>query len=330
MVPYEWAHIALLKNTVKSIQHQGFVLWMLYLLSIVGCSPKIIPHAANGNFEGKIQRIEFPSRYIGTRTVDVWLPASYPAQAPYKVIYMQDGQMLFDAGQTWNKQEWKVDETLSRLMGADSIQAVIVVGIWNAGHDRHAEYMPQKVYEACPSFFKDSIAHKTGDHALFSKPVYSDTYLKFLVNELKPFIDKKYAVESNAASTTVAGSSMGALISLYALCEYPAVFGSAICMSTHWIGSFGLEKNPIPGQMLTYLRKALPAKGGHKLYFDRGTIGLESLYEHAQLEADALFLARYADTKKFTSKVYQGSDHSEAAWAERLNIPLIFVYPKTK
>jgi hypothetical protein len=101
-------------------------------------------------------------------------------------------------------------------------------------------------------------------------------------------------------------------------------------MSTHWIGSFGLEKNPIPGQMVDYLRSTLPTKGLHKFYFDRGTVGLESLYEHAQLEADALFLAKYADTKKFTSKVYQGSDHSETSWSARLNAPLLFIYPKTK
>lgn len=330
MVQNEWAQNALAKNTAKSAQQQGFIILLLCLLSLVGCSPKIIPQAVEGNFEGRIERIEFPSKHIGKRTVDVWLPVTYPAQAPYKVIYMQDGQMLFDAGQTWNKQEWKADETISRLMGADSMQAVIVVGIWNAGPDRHAEYMPQKVYESCPLTFRDSLAHKTGGHALFSKPVYSDTYLKFIVNELKPYIDNKYKVEGNAASTTIGGSSMGGLISLYAVCEYPAVFGSAICMSTHWIGSFALERNPIPGQMLTYLRKTLPVKGGHKFYFDRGTVGLESLYENAQLEVDALLLAKYADTKKFRSLVYQGSDHSETAWASRLNVPMIFLYPKTK
>ena len=117
----------------KSAQQQGFIIPVAVLTIIGRLQSKIIPQAVEGNFEGRIERIEFPSKHIGKRTVDVWLPVTYPAQALTKVIYMQDGQMLFDAGQTWNKQEWKADETISRLMGADSMQAVIVVGIWNAG-----------------------------------------------------------------------------------------------------------------------------------------------------------------------------------------------------
>ena len=81
---------------------------------------------------------------------------------------------------------------------------------------------------------------------MFPVPVQSDAYLKFLVTELKPFIDSTFSVATDRSNTFIAGSSMGGLISMYAVCEYPAVFGGAACLSTHWPGIFTAENNPIP------------------------------------------------------------------------------------
>lgn len=82
---------------------------------------------------GTIERIPMlTSEYVPARNVDVWLPEGYPSQAPYSVLYMHDGQMLFDANTTWNKQEWRIDEVATALMQAGKVKPFIVVGIWNA------------------------------------------------------------------------------------------------------------------------------------------------------------------------------------------------------
>lgn len=77
-----------------------------------------------------------------------WLPPGYPAAAPYAVVYMHDGQMLFDAAQTWNHQEWRVDETAAALIAAGRVRPFVVVGVWNVGAARVSEYFPQKPWEA--------------------------------------------------------------------------------------------------------------------------------------------------------------------------------------
>ena len=89
--------------------------------------------------------------------MDVWLPDDYTPSKRYAVLYMQDGQMLFDSSITWNRQEWGVDETLSRLMQQHKIQNCIVVGIWNGGQRRHAEYFPQKPFEAMSKVEQDQV-----------------------------------------------------------------------------------------------------------------------------------------------------------------------------
>ena len=92
---------------------------------------------------GKIIRHEnFASHYVDSRNVDVWLPENYSPSKKYAVLYMQDGQMLFDSSVTWNKQEWGVDETISSLQQENKIKDCIVVGIWNTGAGRHSEYFP--------------------------------------------------------------------------------------------------------------------------------------------------------------------------------------------
>ena len=99
----------------------------------------------SGNFEGNIERVDsFPSKYIVPRTVDVWLPKEYSKSKKYNVLYMHDGQMLFDSTKTWNKQEWKVDEVASQLMKENKVTDFIVVAIWNIPNLRHMDLYPKK------------------------------------------------------------------------------------------------------------------------------------------------------------------------------------------
>ncbi|MEM9984433.1 MAG: alpha/beta hydrolase-fold protein [Bacteroidota bacterium] len=277
---------------------------------------------------GRVERIEnFESAFIPARNVDVWLPDGYSSNKKYAVLYMHDGQMLFDSTRSWNQQEWGVDETLGRLLASGDLRETIVVGIWNTEF-RHSEYFPQKPFESLPTSFQDSLlayVQRNPEAALFKKPVCSDDYLRFIVQELKPYMDSTYATRPEKENTFIAGSSMGGLISMYAICEYPEVFQAAGCLSTHWVGIFDTVNNPIPQQFASYLDQHLPSPEHHRIYFDYGTETLDAWYEPYQLVADSIMRAHGYDAEHWTTRKFPGEDHSERAWNRRLSIPLRFL-----
>ena len=121
---------------------------------------------------------------------------------------------------------------------------------------------------------------------------------------------------------------MGGLISMYAICEYPKVFGGAACMSTHWPGIFSMEGNPIPDAFINYLKTKLPDPKKHKIYFDYGTATLDALYPPLQQKADEVMKEKGFTGKNWITKEFPGEDHSEKAWHKRLHIPLTFLLGK--
>lgn len=290
--------------------------------------------AMNGNAQihlaaGHVDRYEnFNSQYVEARTVDVWLPDNYDPAARYNVVYMHDGQMLFDSTTTWNKQEWGVDEVMGQLQSTGKIPGCIVVGIWNVPLWRHADYFPQKPYEQLSAEGKQLISDwkDAGGNPYFANgAAKSDNYLKFIVTELKPFIDSTYAVNTDRAHTFIMGSSMGGLISMYAICEYPEIFGGAACLSTHWTGLYFTDGNPIPEQFLQYLKKHAPSPADHLLYFDHGTETLDAMYGTYQIKADAILKKAGYTSSDYFSKTFTGTSHTEKAWRDRLDIPLMFL-----
>jgi enterochelin esterase-like enzyme len=280
---------------------------------------------------GKVQRFaHFQSKLIDARNIDVWLPNGYSSNEKYAVLYMHDGNMLYDTEITWNKQSWEVDEVAGKLIAKGEIQKFIVVGIWNNGAKRHPEYFPQKPYESLTQIQKDTVTaqlQKAGRTTEIFKP-YSDLYLKFLVTELKPFIDKNFSTKPDQKNTFVAGSSMGGLISMYAICEYPKVFGGAACISTHWPGTFSADTNPIPEAFVNYLKTTLPNPKDHKIYFDYGDQTLDALYKPLQEKVDVVMKSKGFTNKSWKTKFFPGENHSEKAWAKRLDIPLLFLLKK--
>lgn len=281
---------------------------------------------------GKDFRFEnFYSNYVDARNIDIWLPENYSNKKKYAVLYMHDGQMLFDSTLTWNKQEWGVDETITQLKKEDKIKDVIVVGIWNSGKNRHIDYFPQKPFEALSKAEQDSMyaANRQNGNSVFSGKVQSDNYLKFIVSELKPFVDSNYSTNKIAKYTFIAGSSMGGLISIYALCEYPKVFGGAACLSTHWPGIFKAD-NPFPKAMQTYLKANLPVAKNHKIYFDFGTITLDAMYEPFQIQVDSIMNSKgYSfNNNDWKTQKFEGENHSEVSWRKRLYIPILFLLKK--
>jgi enterochelin esterase-like enzyme len=280
---------------------------------------------------GKVQRIEnFKSQLVDARNIDVWLPDGYSNKEKYAVLFINDGQALFDAESTWNKQAWEVDEVAGKLITEGKTQKFIVVGIWNNGAKRHPEYFPQKPFESLTQIQKDTITaqlQKAGRIKDIFKP-YSDLYLKFLVTELKPFIDKNFSTKPDQKNTFIAGSSMGGLISMYAICEYPKIFGGAACLSTHWPGTFSSDNNPIPDAFVNYLNANLPNPKDHKIYFDYGDQTLDAMYKPLQEKIDVVMKAKGFTIKNWETKFFPGENHSEVAWAKRLDIPLLFLLKK--
>jgi predicted alpha/beta superfamily hydrolase len=277
---------------------------------------------------GTIRHYEnFSSKYVTARNVDVWLPDGFSSQKKYSVLYMHDGQMLFDTTNNWNKQEWGVDETFGKLLKENKIRDCIVVGIWNTQF-RHPEYFPQKAQEYLTECQINDLMQSTrteGAPPLLGEGPISDDYLQFLVTELKPFIDKTYPTLPTPENTFIAGSSMGGLISMYAICEYPDVFGGAACLSTHWPGTFSLENNPVPGAFLEYLSDHLPSPENHKFYFDFGTETLDAWYEPFQLQVDEIMKSKGYTSENWITKKFPGENHSEKAWKKRLEIPMAFL-----
>ncbi len=300
---------------------------IIILLMLVSCQISSNENPIPKVEQGKIVRLEnLDFTEIEKRPVDVWLPNNYNKSKKYPVIYMHDGQMLFDKTITWNKQEWDVDSVLQNLIDKQNILECIVVGIWNT-EKRHNEYFPEKVFDKIPKTYLKSqgeVAEK-----MAKSPVLSDEYLRFIVEELKPKIDAEFSTLSNAKNTFIAGSSMGGLISMYAMCEYPQIFGNVICMSTHWIGFYSDERNPIPDLFYEYLNDNLPQASKHKIYFDFGTEQLDAMYEKPQHKINLLLEQKgYFKDNLWLTKKFNGHEHNEKAWNSRLYYPLKFMLSK--
>ena len=260
---------------------------------------------------------DFPSQYVPSRNVYVWLPDGYEVGEPCAVIYMHDAQMLFDKSITWNLQEWEVDETVGRLIAEGRIPRCIVVAV-NNSDDRLNEFFPEKTLQYLEG-------RKKG---FFGKTPFGDDYLRFVVEELKPFVDERYHPLADQAHTFMVGSSMGGMISLYALCEYPDVFGSVACLSSHLSLAYlpmGDGSEPLAGAFAEYVADHLPEADGHRVYMDHGTRGFDAAYGLYQPAIDSIFRSQGWDDAHFRSLVFEGHDHSENSWAKRLPETLPFL-----
>lgn len=279
---------------------------------------------------GRIERlVDFASNNVAARNVDIWLPPGYSESQKYAVLYMQDGQMLFDSAITWNKQEWQADEIAAKLITTGKVQPFIIVGIHNGGKLRNSEYFPERVFANMSEQQKLQVMAMTNvdKSPLFSSNIIADKYLKFLTAELKPYIDNHYSVYTEPANTAIMGSSRGGLISMYAISEYPDVFGSAACLSTHWPIKYDMDDNLFPEVILTYMQSNLPDPATHRIYFDYGTETLDALYPPLQKKADAVMIAKGYSSANWQTREFLGANHSENAWAERLHIPFQFLFP---
>jgi predicted alpha/beta superfamily hydrolase len=313
-------------------------LGVMIAVLLVGCSKKAVePQVSSGRLD---TYENFPSKYIPARTVRVWVPADYPQAERYDVLYMHDGQMLFDARSSWNKQEWGIDEAMDSLQargsnGAmDSLQArgsnrakeglkvkgrirpTIVVAIDNT-ENRIGEFCPDDIVEYLPE----------GSAVYADFKAQGNDYLRFIVEEVKPFIDSVYRTYPEREHTWMMGSSCGGLISSYALCKYPEVFAGAACLSTHCTLAYPDPGKPDPEVMAAYRRYLTEhlKVNSAKIYMDDGDATLDAFYGEAQSAINDAMRAAGWDSAHFMYQFFPGAAHCEDDWQARLPIPLLFL-----
>ena len=247
------------------------------------------------------------------RPVDVWLPRSYQAGTrPIRCCTCTTGRTFSILP---SHMAALIGELTRRSSGWVSTPASFHQSLSASGTDaqRLREFMPQEPVQ--------SGALRTRVARFANRPegkLLSDAYLEFLVRQVKPFVDATYCTLPERDHTFVMGSSMGGLISLYALERYPEVFGGTGCVSTHWpVGRNGLVRA---------MGVALPRAGTHRLYFDYGTANLDSQYQPYQQRMDDYVRdAGYRRGKDWLTLKFPGADHSECAWRARVHLPLQFL-----
>lgn len=286
------------------------------------------PMVSNGRLDF-YPAFESETGLVTPRNIYVWVPDNYSKGRRYSVVYMSDGQNLFDAEKMFNHQEWCVDEVFGKLIEEKKIHNCIVVGVACARRTRSQEYFPQDIFNLySPELKEYAKSKRMGENDLLA-----NNYLEFLVKELKPFIDSNYSTRKGRNHTFHMGSSMGGLISSYAVTKYPDVFGGAGCLSTHsvlYITNYDAEQNYIDSANLCYVNylKENLKPNSCKMYMDRGDQTLDAQYPKYQDRLDKMFEEAGWDDDHYVSKVFPGLAHVEDSWASRLDIPVLYLLGK--
>ncbi len=267
------------------------------------------------------------SQYVAPRDVHVFVPDQCrPAKARCKVVYMMDGQNLFTPS-PWSHADWGVAETLPRLINAGKVPPAIVVGVDNIPA-RTAEYMPRRVYDYLPADYQARV-RAFEDGAVPN----SDAFLKFLITELKPRIDAAYHTRTGPRDTAIIGSSSGGHIALYAQGEYPRVFGASASLSMPWLmvspakdaARIKADTAVLTTAWRMWLRKSDLKADKNRIYSDQGTAGLDGLFTPYEVAITTMFRDEGWPANAFSTPVYEGAEHNETAWRQRLDVALVFV-----
>jgi predicted alpha/beta superfamily hydrolase len=281
-----------------------------------GSENSIASASENGRF---IEIESMPAEGLPNQRLSIWLPPEYDLGSwrRFPVLYMHDGHNLFDLEKSNFNKIWAADRAVLSLARQGLIEPHIIVGIWAPGADRYRQYLPRPAFDRADGVIKSAM------NDMANGPIVSDRYLDWLADTLKPMIDRQYRTKSDARHTAIAGSSMGGLMSCYAILARPDVYGRAACVSSHWPAAdpqkTGLEQERLAAIWISWLAESLDAPKGRRVWMDHGTATLDQFYAPYQQRVDMQF-ARSGWIKgiDFESRVYQGAEHEENAWAARL------------
>ena len=252
---------------------------------------------------GQLRKFEkYRSRFLPrTRDLIVYLPPDYEhsSQSHYPVLYLQDGQNLFDGSTSFIPgMDWQVKDTADQLIAQGAIRPLIIVGIYNTGKWRLGEYTPSR-------------DKKMGGGK-------ADRYGQMLLEEIKPFVESQYRTLSGPANTGLGGSSLGGLLAIYLGLRFPQVFGKLAVLSPSvwwnrgWILNFAS-------------RVALP--GRPRIWLDVGTKEGGRSAENVRRLCSVLVEKGWREGRDLRFEVISGAEHNEAAWAQRVGPFLRFLFP---
>jgi predicted alpha/beta superfamily hydrolase len=266
--------------------------------------------SANPSVVGDLRLHEIPSRvYRNTRLLRVWLPPDYDApqnaSRAYPVLYLNDGQNLFDRATAFAGVEWQVDEASDRLIREGKVPPLVVVGIDNTGVERIKEFLPYRS---------------------FSPPVLrpqGKRYPEFLIGEVMPFIYQRYRVARGPENTGLGGSSLGALVSLYTVMDRPGTFSRlllespSLFISSRRILKYSRYFPHWPERIFIGVGTREAGREDKDRQVVEDVRELQRIMQHAGLGDDRLRV-----------RIDVGAGHNESEWGKRFPEALSFLFPK--
>ena len=248
----------------------------------------------------------------------IWLPPGYDKGSKrYPVLYMHDGHNLFDPAKSNFNKVWAADKAMLAAMRTGKVAPHIIIGIWAPGQDRYRQYLPQSLYQASSGTPRAAMDAMTGG------PVISAAYLDWLAGPLKQWVDASFRTRPGRDDTAIVGSSMGGLMSCYAFLERPQTYGRAGCVSSHWPAADPRAVGEANPELIAlwdgWFAARLGQPDSRRVWMDHGTATLDAFYAPYQQAIDARMAASgWQRGRDWESKVYEGAEHEENAWARRL------------
>ncbi len=268
----------------------------------------------------------------GPMTVWIWLPPGYDADVSrrFPVLYMHDGQNLFDARLTAYDQEWQMDEAISRLHRQGDLRRWIVVGV-QSPTSRYRALFPEKILGLLPPGLKKRVIDL--DIGEPKSEFAGDAYARFLALTVKPRVDREFRTLAGPGDTAVMGSSMGGLMAFYVMAEYPHLFGQAAAVSMHvalaQASEEGVDHEAAAGEVAEAFRRYLATSamrpGTNRLYIDHGTGTNDGSYGPYSAALVKLLNGAGWAAPDLVFRTFAGAEHNETAWAQRVDIPLAFL-----
>ena len=272
------------------------------------------------------------------RRIQIYYPYSKYVNNQTKFIIMNDGEELFSEEDSWNGKAWNIDDTFKDLKIQKEDLNVIIIAIDSAKRingnildetRRYAEYFPKESIKYIDENLKRSIYSNFIDSKKFN-------YQDFVIKKVIPSIEKKFDIKLTKYNLGIIGASMGGLSALNLSIENPEIFGFVGCISTHWVGIKISEYLILPFRMKIsgdestrkaieqYIKSNVHRLSSQKIYFDHGTVGLDSLYENPQNKINEIL--QDSDIN-FIYEVYPNHDHEPKFFGQRFkNILLNFLY----